>query len=103
MYECVASHTISLFTSFPHLTSSVSILILLLCLLLRRPFSGEYLKLKENGMYACIVCGEELFSSACKYESGCGWPAFYEAQDESKLIYKADLSHGKWRLMHLRC
>lgn len=46
-------------------------------------------------MYACVVCGEELFSSACKYESGCGWPAFYDTEDENKLIYKADLSHGK--------
>lgn len=58
------------------------------------PFSGEYLRLKDNGMYACVVCGEELFSSTCKYESGCGWPAFYDTQDENKLIYKPDLSHG---------
>ena len=63
------------------------------------PFSGEYLKLKDNGMYACVVCGDELFSSSCKYESGCGWPAFYDTEDENKLIYKPDLSHGKCFMM----
>ena len=62
---------------------------------LSRPFSGEYLKLKDNGMYACIVCDQELFSSTCKYDSGCGWPAFYDAENPEKLILKPDLSHGK--------
>jgi len=58
-----------------------------------RPFSGEYLKLKDNGMYSCVVCGTELFSSECKYESGCGWPAFYQSEDDNKLIFRPDLSH----------
>lgn len=46
-------------------------------------------------MYTCIVCDQELFSSTCKYDSGCGWPAFFDAQDTDKLILKADLSHGE--------
>ncbi|RWS20495.1 methionine-R-sulfoxide reductase B1-like protein, partial [Leptotrombidium deliense] len=58
-----------------------------------RPFSGEYLKLKDNGMYACIVCGEELFSSQTKYDSGCGWPAFYDIVDSKKVRTAPDLSH----------
>lgn len=57
------------------------------------PWSGEYVKLKDNGMYACVVCKEELFSSAFKYESGCGWPSFYDV-DKSRLIFKKDKRHG---------
>lgn len=60
-----------------------------------RPFSGEYLKLKDNGMYSCCVCGQELFSSECKYDSGCGWPAFYDITDKNKVHLAPDLSHGK--------
>lgn len=60
-----------------------------------RPFSGEYLKLKDNGMYACVVCREELFTSESKYESGCGWPAFFDIADSKKVTLKPDLSHGK--------
>ncbi|XP_053208443.1 peptide methionine sulfoxide reductase MsrB-like [Panonychus citri] len=42
------------------------------------PFSGEYLKLKENGNYHCLVCDADLFPSSTKYDSGCGWPAFFD-------------------------
>jgi hypothetical protein len=66
-----------------------------------RPFSGEYLKLKENGMYACVVCGQELFSSECKYESGCGWPAFFQPEDDNKLILRPDVSHGQYILLFI--
>jgi len=48
-------------------------------------------------MYACIVCGEELFSSDTKYDSGCGWPAFYDITDNKKISLKPDLSHSKYR------
>ncbi|KAI1303044.1 Methionine-R-sulfoxide reductase B1 [Halotydeus destructor] len=58
-----------------------------------RPYSGAYLKLKENGMYSCIICAEELFSSETKYDSGCGWPAFYDIADTTKVTLKPDLSH----------
>ena len=44
-----------------------------------RPFSGKYWDFKESGSYKCICCGEPLFDSSSKYDSGCGWPAFYEA------------------------
>ena len=44
-----------------------------------RPFSGKYWDFKESGSYKCICCGEHLFDSSSKYDSGCGWPAFYEA------------------------
>lgn len=43
------------------------------------PFSGEYDKTFENGMYKCAGCGTELFDSSRKYDSGCGWPAFDES------------------------
>ncbi len=43
------------------------------------PFSGEYDKTFESGMYKCAACGAELFDSTHKYDSGCGWPAFDEA------------------------
>lgn len=59
-----------------------------------RPFSGEYLKLNDNGMYACVVCGEELFSSECKFDSGCGWPAFNDVTDGKKVKLTQDTSHG---------
>ena len=43
-----------------------------------RPFTGEYEKSKERGMYVCAGCGNPLFSSETKYESGSGWPSFYQ-------------------------
>ena len=47
-------------------------------------------------MYACVVCGADLFSSATKYESGCGWPSFYDV-DPTRLLFKEDLRHGRKR------
>lgn len=44
-----------------------------------RPFTGEYNDHKEEGDYLCVCCGQELFSSQHKYESGTGWPSFYQA------------------------
>ena len=43
------------------------------------PFSGEYVHTKDKGMYRCKACGNEIFSSETKFESGTGWPSFYDA------------------------
>lgn len=58
-----------------------------------RPFTGEYLKLNDNGIYCCVVCGEEVFSSESKYDSGCGWPAFNNVIDNKKVKLNVDVSH----------
>jgi len=62
-----------------------------------RAFSGEYWDHHEDGMYRCVVCGEELFTSDTKFDSGTGWPSFYEALDPSKVTLKEDRSHGMVR------
>lgn len=62
-----------------------------------RPFSGKYVDSKEDGTYSCIVCGEALFGSTEKYDSGCGWPSFWQSLDQSKIKYIEDLSHGMKR------
>ena len=59
-----------------------------------RPFSGEYNACKDEGIYQCVCCGTELFPSATKYESGCGWPSFWEP-DSVRL--ETDQSHGMVR------
>ena len=45
------------------------------------PFSGKLLKNKKKGMYVCAACGNKLFSSEIKFDSGTGWPSFYEAEN----------------------
>ena len=62
-----------------------------------KPFTGEYDKFYENGTYKCAGCGTELFSSSSKYDSGCGWPAFYEALPE-KINESEDNSYGMRRI-----
>ena len=63
--------------------------------LIDRPFTGEYLKLNDKGIYCCVVCNEEIFSSENKYESGCGWPAFDNVLNNTKVKLNRDVSHGK--------
>lgn len=65
-------------------------------------FSGELLEEKGDGMYHCVVCNQELFSSDAKYESGTGWPSFYEAVREGNLTLAPDNSHGLKRT-EVRC
>lgn len=61
------------------------------------PFTGELLNNKEAGMYTCAACGQELFSSDTKYDSGSGWPSFWEAVDPDKVKLETDHSHGMTR------
>ncbi len=61
------------------------------------PFKNEYWDNHEQGIYVDVVSGEPLFASPDQYDSGCGWPSFTRALDESKLKLKEDLSLGKAR------
>ena len=63
-----------------------------------RAFTGEYWDHKGEGVYRCAGCGEPLFRSDAKFDSGCGWPSFYEALDESKVEEHEDISHGMKRV-----
>ena len=63
-----------------------------------RPFSGEYDHSFEPGTYRCAGCGKQLFRADEKFDSGCGWPSFYEALDKSKVEEHTDLSHGMRRI-----
>jgi peptide-methionine (R)-S-oxide reductase len=57
-----------------------------------RPFSGKYWDNHERGIYTCAGCGAELFSSETKFESGTGWPSFYEPIGREKISENADNS-----------
>lgn len=60
-------------------------------------FSGEYDRTFEEGKYNCVVCGEGLFVSKNKYDSGCGWPAFDQEAKEGATHESEDSSHGMVR------
>lgn len=62
-----------------------------------RPFTGEYWDCKEQGVYNCRCCGEPLFLSDSKYDSGCGWPSFFEPAQEAAIAEERDHSHGMLR------
>ena len=62
-----------------------------------RAFAGEYYNHKGKGVYKCAACGQELFSSETKYESGSGWPSFYAPIDEDKVEEEKDKSLGMIR------
>ena len=66
------------------------------------PFSGEYAAFDQNGLYACVCCGQVLFDSSTKFDAGCGWPSFWEAIDKEAVIYLEDRSHGMLRT-EVRC
>ena len=60
-------------------------------------FTGEYYKTKDPGTYKCAACGNELFESDTKYESGTGWPSFYKPIDEQHVETEHDDSYGMRR------
>ena len=60
-------------------------------------FTGKYLNEKSNGIYSCICCGNYLFSSDAKFDSGSGWPSFFETINNSNVKEVDDSSHGMTR------
>ena len=62
-----------------------------------RPFTGKYNNFKEKGIFYCVGCGEPLFSSKAKYDSGSGWPSFYEPHEDGHVRTETDTSHGMVR------
>ncbi|HQY19272.1 MAG TPA: peptide-methionine (R)-S-oxide reductase MsrB [Ignavibacteria bacterium] len=67
-----------------------------------RPFTGKYYTLDDDGIYKCICCGNLLFDSKAKFDSGCGWPSYTEPLNEDSVIYEEDTSHGMVRT-EVRC
>ena len=63
-----------------------------------RAFSGRYHDCKEAGTYVCACCGEPLFNSETKYDSGSGWPSFYQPLNTEAVAEEHDHSHGMQRI-----
>lgn len=62
-----------------------------------RPGTGKYTYSKDKGMFVCLGCGNELFSSGSKFDSGCGWPSFTDPVDRENVDLVDDNSHGMKR------
>jgi peptide-methionine (R)-S-oxide reductase len=62
-----------------------------------RPWTSKFEKFDEAGTYYCAACGNALFKSDTKFESGCGWPSFYQPISKSSIIYTPDNTHGMTR------
>jgi peptide-methionine (R)-S-oxide reductase len=67
-----------------------------------RPFCGLFLDNKKPGVYTCRLCGLPLFASAAKFDSGTGWPSFFQPFDDDHVRNIADRSHGMTRV-EIRC
>lgn len=63
-----------------------------------RPFTGALYHCKETGLYRCVACGQELFTSETKYESGSGWPSFFQPVSAEAVREERDTSHGMIRV-----
>jgi len=66
------------------------------------PFTGEFWNHFENGRYRCIVCGNELFDSATKFDAHCGWPSFSDIISAEQIETREDHNHGMHRV-EVRC
>ncbi len=62
-----------------------------------RAFTGEYYNARDTGTYYCAACNDLLFKSDTKFDSGCGWPSFFEPASENSIVYKEDRAHGMMR------
>ena len=62
-----------------------------------RPFTGEFWDHHEPGFYLCVCCGQELFESDAKFDSGTGWPSFWDQLNQEAIILSEDSSHGMKR------
>ncbi|MGI0064806.1 MAG: peptide-methionine (R)-S-oxide reductase MsrB [Nitrosopumilaceae archaeon] len=62
-----------------------------------RPFTGKYNDCKENGMYKCSCCGNDLFDSNSKFESGTGWPSFFKPINDENIKCESDTDYGMIR------
>ncbi len=63
-----------------------------------RAFSGALYKHAETGQYTCVCCGQALFKSLSKYDSGCGWPSFFTPLNDTAIIEHHDSTHGMERI-----
>lgn len=63
-----------------------------------RPFAGEYVYNHASGIYACVACGLPLFSSQTKFDSGSGWPSFWDVIETGHVELRQDHSHGMQRV-----
>jgi len=63
-----------------------------------RPFTGEYVHNKAEGTYCCVACGQPLFSSDTKYDSGSGWPSFWDVVEQGHVELHEDKSYGMTRI-----
>ena len=61
------------------------------------PYSGKYYTFDEKGMYHCVVCGVNLFTSDNKYDAGCGWPSFFDKASGANVKIVKDTTHGMVR------
>ncbi|MCX7100352.1 MAG: peptide-methionine (R)-S-oxide reductase MsrB [Methylobacter sp.] len=62
------------------------------------PFTGKYADCKKDGVYHCVCCGNALFDSTTKYDSGSGWPSFWKVLSESSVAEHSDITHGMLRV-----
>lgn len=63
-----------------------------------RPFTGEYVNTKTPGVYLCAACGQPLFASDTKFDSGSGWPSFWDVIDKGNVELRRDTSYGMERI-----